>query len=75
MAGVSRDSPQAVVENRGRFGVYDENHPKEFETRNNPLILIHNGTVIGVVRVDIHDSVAVVSSGRRARGFAESGSW
>jgi GNAT superfamily N-acetyltransferase len=49
---------KALFENRGRFGVYNENHPDEFEKDNHPLILFDRDTPIGVIRVDIHDSVA-----------------
>jgi GNAT superfamily N-acetyltransferase len=49
---------KVLFENRGRFGVYDENHPDEFEKNNHPLLLFDRGAPIGVIRVDIHDSVA-----------------
>ena len=49
---------KALFENRGRFGVYNENHSDEFEKDNHPLILFDRNTPIGVIRVDIHDRVA-----------------
>jgi GNAT superfamily N-acetyltransferase len=49
---------KALFENRGRFGVYDENHPDEFEKDNHPLILFDRDTPVGVIRVDIHGRVA-----------------
>jgi GNAT superfamily N-acetyltransferase len=49
---------KVLFENRGRFGVYNENHPDESERDNHPLILFDRGTPIGVIRVDIHDRVA-----------------
>lgn len=49
---------KTLFENRGRFGVYNENHPDEFEKDNHPLILFDRGTPIGVIRVDIHNRVA-----------------
>ena len=49
---------KVLFENRGRFGVYNENHPEEFQNGNNPLILFHKGAAVGVIRVDIHDRVA-----------------
>jgi GNAT superfamily N-acetyltransferase len=49
---------KALFENRGRFGVYSENHPDEFEKDNHPLILFDRGTPIGVIRVDIHGRTA-----------------
>jgi len=49
---------KVLFENRGQFGVYDENYPDEFETINHPLILIHKSVPIGVIRIDIDGSVA-----------------
>jgi GNAT superfamily N-acetyltransferase len=49
---------KVLFENRGRVGVYDENHPDEFEKYHHPLILFARNTPIGVIRIDIHDRVA-----------------
>ena len=49
---------KVLFENRGHFGVYDENYPDEFETVNYPLILIHKGEPIGVIRIDVDGGVA-----------------
>ena len=49
---------KVLFENRGQFGIYDENHPEEFETVNHPLILIYKGMPIGVIRIDIQLGVA-----------------
>ena len=49
---------KVLFENRGQFGIYDENYPEEFETVNHPLILIYKGAPIGVIRIDIELSVA-----------------
>src|SRR5262249_36173945 len=49
---------KVLFESRGRFGVYNENHPDEFEKDNHPLILFDRDMPIGVIRVDIHDRVA-----------------
>jgi GNAT superfamily N-acetyltransferase len=49
---------KVLFENRGYFGVYEENRPEEFEKDNHPLILIHEGVPIGVIRIDIHGGVA-----------------
>jgi GNAT superfamily N-acetyltransferase len=49
---------KVLFENRGRFGIYNENHPDEFEKENHPLILFERDTPVGVIRVDIHDRVA-----------------
>ena len=49
---------KVLFENRGQFGVYDENHPDEHRDGNHPLLLIHNGEPIGVIRVDINGKQA-----------------
>ena len=50
---------KVLFENRGHFGVYDENYPEEFESGDHhPLILIHKGVPIGVIRIDIVRGVA-----------------
>ena len=49
---------KVLFENRSHFGVYDENYPEESETVNHPLILIHKGVPIGVLRIDIDGAVA-----------------
>jgi GNAT superfamily N-acetyltransferase len=50
---------KVLFENRGQFGVYDENHPDEHSDGNHPLLLIHNGEPIGVIRVDISGTLAI----------------
>ena len=47
-----------LFENRGEVGVYIENHPDEFERGHHPMILVHNGLTIGVIRVDLAKPVA-----------------
>jgi GNAT superfamily N-acetyltransferase len=49
---------EVLFENRGYFGIYDENHPDEFEHGIYPLILVHGAVPIGVIRVDVRDHVA-----------------
>ena len=49
---------KVLFENRGHFGVYDENYPDEFGTINYPLILIYKGEPIGVIRIDVDGGVA-----------------
>jgi len=41
-------------ENRGKFGVYQENHPDEFHPQNHPMLLCCKGTPVGVVRIDLN---------------------
>ncbi|HKA21568.1 MAG TPA: GNAT family N-acetyltransferase [Blastocatellia bacterium] len=50
---------EVLFENRGQFGEYDENHPDEHREGNHPLLLIHNGEPIGVIRVDISGTQAI----------------
>src|SRR4026209_2633061 len=49
---------KVLFENRGHFGVYDENHPDETAEGKYPLLLIYKSVPIGVIRVDIKDGVA-----------------
>ena len=50
---------KVLFENRGQFGVYNENHPDEHSDGDHPLLLIYNGEPIGVIRVDISGTLAV----------------
>jgi GNAT superfamily N-acetyltransferase len=47
-----------LFENRGKVDAYIENHPDDSKTGNYPLVLIYEGDVIGVIRIDISESVA-----------------
>ena len=49
-----------LFEERGRFGVYDENHPDEYLKDNYPKILVKDGAYLGVARIDIENDKAVV---------------
>ena len=49
---------RVLFENRGKSEIYIENHPDDHKSGNHPLILLRKGVVIGVVRVDVDDSVA-----------------
>jgi GNAT superfamily N-acetyltransferase len=42
-----------LFEARGRFGVYNENHPDDRLPRNHPLLLLVDGVGVAVVRVDL----------------------
>ena len=50
---------KVLFENRGQFGVYYESHSDEFAQGNHPLLLEYNGALIGVIRIDIADPVAI----------------
>ncbi len=51
---------KVLFENRGQFGVYDENHPDERREGNHPLLLLLDGGAIGVIRVDIKCNQAIL---------------
>ena len=53
-------------ENRGLFGVYQENHPDERKPRNHPMLLLFHGDPIGVVRIDIDRDAAEATMRRVA---------
>jgi N-acetylglutamate synthase-like GNAT family acetyltransferase len=42
----------ALFESRGRHGVYDEDHPDEYNRRHYPLLMFHEGVPIATVRLD-----------------------
>jgi N-acetylglutamate synthase-like GNAT family acetyltransferase len=44
---------KVLFENRGRFGVYQEDHPDEFKENHNPLLLFFDDEAIGTVRIDL----------------------
>ena len=49
---------RVLFENRGKSETYIENHPDDSKIGNHPLILLHKGVVIGVVRIDILETTA-----------------
>jgi GNAT superfamily N-acetyltransferase len=48
-----------LFESRGLIGVYDEHHPDEHADGHHPLVLVHSGEIIGVIRVDIAGREAI----------------
>ena len=46
-----------LFENRGKQETYIENHPDDSKAGNHPLILLYEGAVIGVLRIDVEDRV------------------
>ena len=44
---------EVLFEARGRYGVYDEQHPDEHVEGNYPQIYSVSGEIIGVVRIDL----------------------
>ena len=49
---------RVLFESRGKSEIYIENHPDDLKSGNHPLILLHRDIVIGVVRIDVDESVA-----------------
>jgi len=48
-----------LFERRGRFGVYDANHPDEHKVGNYPKVLALGHDIIGVIRIDVAPPHAV----------------
>ena len=49
---------KVLFENRGKRESYIENHPDDFKAGHHPLILLYKGDVIGVIRVEVTETVA-----------------
>jgi GNAT superfamily N-acetyltransferase len=49
---------KVLFENRGKGDTYIENHPDDSRPGHHPLILLHQGVIVGVIRVDVVDNVA-----------------
>ena len=49
---------KVLFENRGKGESYIENHPDDSARGNHPLILIYEGDVIGVLRIDVVEAEA-----------------
>jgi GNAT superfamily N-acetyltransferase len=43
---------KVLFENRGKVETYIENHPDDSKPGNHPLVLLYQGHVIGVIRID-----------------------
>lgn len=51
---------RVLFEARGQFGVYDENRPDEKAPGHYPKLLLYRGDPIGVVRIDIDATTAIL---------------
>ncbi len=51
---------KVLFENRGKTETYNENHPDDSKPGNHPLILVYRGDVIGVLRIDVSGTVAML---------------
>ena len=49
---------KVLFESRGKREAYIENHPDDSKAGNHPLIVLHRGIVVGVIRIDISGTVA-----------------
>jgi GNAT superfamily N-acetyltransferase len=49
---------RVLFENRGLFGVYDENHPDDRALAHHPLLLLYQDEPTGVIRIDVKDQIA-----------------
>ena len=50
---------KVLFENRGKLESYIENHPDDSKPGNHPLILLFKGVIVGVIRIDISETVAL----------------
>ena len=51
---------RVLFEARGQFGVYDEGRPDEKAPGHHPKLLLYRGDPIGVVRIDIDATTAIL---------------
>jgi len=51
---------RVLFEARGHIGVYDENHLDEHAPGHHPKLLLYRGDPVGVVRIDIDATTAIV---------------
>lgn len=49
---------KVLFENRGKVERYNENHPDDSKPGNHPLVLLYQGEIIGVMRLDVSGSFA-----------------
>ncbi len=47
-----------LFERRGRFGVYDPDHPDEYKENHFPKLLLFDDKPVGVIRIDIEGPIA-----------------
>ena len=62
-----------LFECRGRFGVYDPQHPDEFKSNHFPKLFLFERTPVGVIRIDIDAETArfrrvAIVTGQQRRG-------
>lgn len=53
---------KVLFENRGKFETYIENHPDDFKAGHHPLILLYKGEGIGVIRVEVCETLGWLRS-------------
>lgn len=42
----------ALFEDKGRHGVYQDDHPDEYATDHYPMLMLHDGVAVATVRID-----------------------
>lgn len=50
---------RVLWERRGKYGVYDENHPDEDKPGHHAFLLMHRDDPVGVIRIDIEGERAI----------------
>jgi len=50
---------KVLFENRGLFGIYDENRADDHGSGRHHLLLLHQSEPIGVIRIDVEDNLAI----------------
>jgi GNAT superfamily N-acetyltransferase len=65
---------KVLYERRGRFGVYDPNHPDDRSPNNFPKVLVRSSQYLGAVRIDFADGIAylrsvAIAESHQRRGF------
>ena len=50
---------RVLWESRGRYGVYDENHPDEYKSAHHQFLLMFRDVAVGVIRIDIEERKAI----------------
>lgn len=51
---------KVLFENRGKRESYIEDHPDDSKPGNHPLILLYKGDIIGVLRLDVSETVVLL---------------
>ncbi len=68
-----------LFENRGLYGVYNQNHPDERAQNNYPMLFYSENIAVGVIRIDLNPEQRsaifrrlAIRDGQQRRGFGRS---